>query len=614
MANQEKTAAERYREERKKRIAKAAKQNQRNSHKIILSKKAKSAIAVLVVVAIALGIGGFAVGNSGVLQRGKVAFSVGDKEVTMAEYGYYYNTNFLNYFQYSQMYDQYGTGMGKTYTGYDWATAPDQQEYTIQEIEGVEDPMWTDYFDYAAKENIKYVKACLDYAEENNIALDDEDYAEVDATMTNIEESAKSGNYSLAAYLRAYYGKAMSVSLLRTICEEQALATKVQDTKMDEYKSKYTDAKIEKEYNDNLETYGVVSLRNYEIAAEKVKGDGEDATEAVTDETMAAAKAKAEAFAAKVNSDASFKQAAYEVEVAAENKEADKIKKDDSVTLLADQAYSSLSSTDEKFTKWAFSVDTAVGATYITEEADTGYTVYMMSEPVHHAPDTETYDVRHILVKFPEEETETETETEEASDETAEEETTEAQEEEKKEDVKINEIDWSSYEAVVDINVDTEKTEQKELYNKAQDILKEYLEGEKTAEAFGELAKKYSEDSNAETGGLYEATEKGYMVAEFEDWNFEEGRKEGDVGIVETTYGYHIMYHEGITATTWSDTIKNDLATAEYTDFTNSIIEQDNVKISGEVEESLVTVEEFVIKFVKTQIRNYQSQQSAAAY
>jgi hypothetical protein len=32
------------------------------------------------------------------------------------------------------------------------------------------------------------------------------------------------------------------------------------------------------------------------------------------------------------------------------------------------------------------------------------------------------------------------------------------------------------------------------------------------------------------------------MVAEFENWCFDESRKPGDTGIVQTTYGYHVMY------------------------------------------------------------------------
>ena len=32
------------------------------------------------------------------------------------------------------------------------------------------------------------------------------------------------------------------------------------------------------------------------------------------------------------------------------------------------------------------------------------------------------------------------------------------------------------------------------------------------------------------------------MVQAFNDWCFESGRKPGDVGLVETTYGYHLIY------------------------------------------------------------------------
>ena len=92
MAKQEKTAAELYREERKARIAKAAKKNAKKSHKVVLSKGAKRAIAVVVVLAIIAGIGAIAVNTSGVLERGKPAFNVGDVEVSAAEYGYYYSS------------------------------------------------------------------------------------------------------------------------------------------------------------------------------------------------------------------------------------------------------------------------------------------------------------------------------------------------------------------------------------------------------------------------------------------------------------------------------------------------------------------------------------------
>ena len=588
MANQEKTAAELYREERKARIAKAAKKNQKKQNKIILTKKSKAVIAVLVVLAIALGIGGFAIGNSGMLLRGKVAFNVGEEEVSLAEYSYYYNSNYQEQYGYSAQFDQYyGAGMGAMYTGFDCGKTPDAQAYSGK-IEGIENPTWADYFSYNAKRQIQYAKAAKLYAAEKGIELSEKDYAEIESTIESIEAQAKSGQqpYSLAAYLRLLYGKAMNPSAMRDIITQQLLVQKVSEVTMDGYKAEYTDEVVLKEYNKDLTVYGVVSLRSYVVNAEKIE-DKEKETSAVTKETMAAAKTKAESFASKVNSDESFKAVAYEFEKLAKNEKAEDMKTNDSLTLLKDQSYGA-SSADEKFNKWAFDKNTAVGSTYIVENADTGYTVYMMSEPVHTAPDAKTYDVRHILISFPKAE--------------------EGKEEEKKDDVEVELLDASAYDVTVDIDVDLEKTGDKETYKKAQDILKEYLDGDKTENAFAELAKKYSEDSNAEQGGIYTDVPKDKMVDEFENWSLAKDRKYGDVGIVESSYGYHIMYHVGAETTTWKDVIKTDLATEKYNDFAEKIIKEDNVKIENEDAAVIELANEELNRFAKLQIRNSQQQ------
>ncbi len=604
MAKQEKSAAELYREERKARIAKAAKKNAKKQNKVILSKGAKKAIAVVVVLAIIAGIGAVVVNTSGVLERGKPAFNVGDTEISAAEYGYYYSSAFNNYFQYSYQYDTYyGAGMGKLYTGYDYSVSPDQQKYEGGEIEGVEDPMYTDFFADQAMTSIKYVKASLKYAEENGIELDEEDLAEVEASYEEFKEGAKSINYSLAAYLRQFYHKGLTPALLKQIMTEQAITTKVSEVKTAEFADSYSEAKVEKTFYNDLKTYGVVSLRTYEFLAEKetvkAEKEGESDTQEVTDKTMAAAKAKAEAFAGKVSTVENFKATAAETEKAAGNEAYVDFNDDDSKTAMADINYSDLSyeTSDTKFLDWAFDEDTKAGETYVVENANSGYSVFMMEKPVHKAPDAYTYDVRHILVKFPEEETDS---AEEVTEET-----------EEKEEVTVEALDTSKYDTTVDIRVETEEYTNAELYNKAQDILKEYLDGDKTEEKFGELAVKYSEDGNAAEGGIYEDVTEGYMVAEFEDWALEEGREAGDVGIVETEFGYHIMYFIAKEKTVWSDTIRNDLAEAEYNALAEKLENADNVKIDNIVEEGVQGVEDFIVSLAKEQIRNINANASA---
>ncbi|MBR6118741.1 MAG: peptidylprolyl isomerase [Oscillospiraceae bacterium] len=79
----------------------------------------------------------------------------------------------------------------------------------------------------------------------------------------------------------------------------------------------------------------------------------------------------------------------------------------------------------------------------------------------------------------------------------------------------------------------------------AEALLEEYLQnpGE---ENFAKLAEEHTEDPGSkENGGLYEGVYPGQMVQPFNDWCFDAARKSGDTGIVETAYGYHIMYFVG---------------------------------------------------------------------
>jgi foldase protein PrsA len=76
----------------------------------------------------------------------------------------------------------------------------------------------------------------------------------------------------------------------------------------------------------------------------------------------------------------------------------------------------------------------------------------------------------------------------------------------------------------------------KEAEKKANEVLEKVKAGEK----FADLVNQYSEDEGSKsTGGEYTGYPKGQMVAEFEKWAFES--KDGDVGIVKTKFGFHVM-------------------------------------------------------------------------
>ncbi len=95
---------------------------------------------------------------------------------------------------------------------------------------------------------------------------------------------------------------------------------------------------------------------------------------------------------------------------------------------------------------------------------------------------------------------------------------------------------------------------------KAESLLDQWKQGAATEDTFGALATSYTEDSGSqETGGLYSGVTQGEMVDEFDAWCFDEVREKGDVGIVKTSYGYHIMYFVGAGDAGWETAVYSAL-------------------------------------------------------
>ncbi len=115
---------------------------------------------------------------------------------------------------------------------------------------------------------------------------------------------------------------------------------------------------------------------------------------------------------------------------------------------------------------------------------------------------------------------------------------------------------------------DEEKTAAKEeARKKAESLLAEYQKNP-TEDHFAELAGQNSEDPGSkDNGGLYEEVYPGQMVQTFNDWCFDAARKSGDTGIVETDYGYHVMYYVKQTDTLqWKILAKDNYAKSVLND------------------------------------------------
>ena len=112
---------------------------------------------------------------------------------------------------------------------------------------------------------------------------------------------------------------------------------------------------------------------------------------------------------------------------------------------------------------------------------------------------------------------------------------------------------------------DNATDEQKaEAKTEAEGYLATWEAGAKTEESFIELVKEHSDDSSASEGGLFEdITPKSSYVTSFLNWSIDESRKVGDIEVIESEYGYHVMYYVGASELNYRDTMISDDMRAE---------------------------------------------------
>ena len=107
---------------------------------------------------------------------------------------------------------------------------------------------------------------------------------------------------------------------------------------------------------------------------------------------------------------------------------------------------------------------------------------------------------------------------------------------------------------------------------KAEELLAQFEQGDKSEESFSELAKTHSQDGSAADGGLYTGVQEGQMVEAFNDWCFDDIRQPGDYGLVKTEFGYHLMFFVD-SQPIWKESAKSDLISARANETLNGILE-----------------------------------------
>lgn len=143
-----------------------------------------------------------------------------------------------------------------------------------------DDSTWQDYFLNSALDSLATNAALIKYADENGIALTDEEIADVDASFEALPETAETAGFdSVEDFIQSFYGTGCTFDLLRETTLEYSLATKA-------YKA-ISDGIVISD-DDVREQNPVVSVRHILIKAEA------DENGEYTDKAKDAAKKKAE--------------------------------------------------------------------------------------------------------------------------------------------------------------------------------------------------------------------------------------------------------------------------------------------------------------------------------
>lgn len=475
--------------------------------------------------------------------------TVGGHEIKKAEYDYYFYTSV------NTLYSYYGNYLA--YMGLDLSKPLDEQMYS-------EDMTWQEYFDDQAISQLKQVYALSDEAAEKGFEYDAAQ--DVNDFVDQMKETASSYGYSVDNYLKASYGSFATLKEVKTFVERDSIVNAYYESVRDGIE--VTEDEITEYYEANKDTYDSVDYLVCAIEADIPETEEETSAETETaDETAETLSAEEQA---KLESEqeaeeAAVKEAAMEAAEDKANEMLGKITDEASFQTLCDEYASNTDQESEKVNvtkssvspsaaaEWLFDSERQAGDKTVIEYA-AGNTYYVLYFQNRYLDETKTVDVRHILVPI----------NAETTDEMTEEEIAAAKEEAKA-----------------------------SALSEAESIYDEWKNGEATEESFAALAEEHSTDTGSNTnGGLYEAVKSGDMVESFNDWIFDDTRKAGDTDIVETEYGYHIMYFVGDNDAAWHMSVKDAILTQKMTEYLNELTAPIEVMYAKETETASETATE----------------------
>lgn len=472
-------------------------------------------VAAILVIILLVWHAGFSNGN-----KDATAATVGDREYSVAEVSYYYSAVSNSFTQQAQQYAAYGMDMG-----YDASLSASEQYYN--EEEGV---TYADYFLDSALQELQRVTILCSEAEAAGYTLSAEGQASFDENMNYLKMYSVQSNMSEESYLKALYGRYMTMDLFKEILTQSILADEYAKVKADEFT--YSQDDLDAYYAENTDALDSYEYRycyiNYQVD-EKTDAEGNpiEATDEEIAAAMEVASKDADAMIAEVRGGAEFNVAAakYVDETSAEYYSSD-LEYNHKVDVLGSTVSSSLSA---DVSAWVMDAGRTAGEITSIEIADTGYCVVQFLGRDKGDDSYQTASYRNILVLA---------------------------------ETDVNEDGTSA------LPTDAQLTEARDQANA---LLVNWNEGEATADSFASLASQNSDDETTkENGGLNEDVNRDTLSAALSEWLFERGRQVGEAAVIEHTddtgnvVGYEVIFVENFGEVRWQYQAANALRSEDY--------------------------------------------------
>lgn len=420
-------------------------------------------------------------------------------DIKVNTYNYYFALYYNNLQSTVSSYKQYGIDLDEANMNVDFDKKLSEQTRT----EDGKTTTWLEYVQEQVEDSIKDTYASYYKAVKENKGKDpeitDDQKKEIKDALKSYKESAHKYGYTVSGYIEAAMGHGVTKDVFVREATISYIAENYDsDHKNDSDSKTYTDKELNAYKKKNESKLQSVDIKMFEC-------DSEDDAKAFK-KALKADGSNFAALASKYSSDDFDKKA---------NKNSQETTYNDMTRSTMEGLSVAISTADDdkKYPglDWLYSSDRKAGDV----RQDSTSVVYVV-KPVYMS-DAKTVNVRHILIA---------PESSKSSDDSS----------SSKSAKDCTDKEWAAAE------------------KKAKSILAKYNSGDKTSKSFAKLAKSNSSDGNASDGGLYENIIPNQMVPTFNAWCFDSSRKAGDVGIVKTEYGYHIMYFDG----------KNDQAVWKY--------------------------------------------------